>query len=495
MKKQKSITINFIMNVVLSMSAFIFPLITFPYVSRVLMPTGTGLVSFANSIIAYFALFAQLGIPTYGIRACAKVRDDKEKLSKVVQELLIINSIISVLVYIVFFASLMIVPKMRNNKTLFIVMSATILFNVIGIEWMYKALEQYTYIAIRSIIFKFIALILMFLLVRSKNDYVWYGVITIFAASASNILNFFNAHKYISLKPIGNYNFKQHLKAITIFFAMSCATTIYTNLDSAMIGFIKGVTENGYYSAAVKIKIVLVSVVTSLGTVLLPRASYYIENGLNDEFKRISNKAINFVFVIAVPMMIYFIIFAPESIFFLAGDAYSKSILPMQIIMPTLLFIGLTNIMGLQMLVPMGKEKYVMSSEIVGAVVDLILNASLIPIFGASGAAIGTVVAEFAVWIVQFLCLRDYIKQIYSNINYGYICCAVFVSMIPAFFIKRLGWNCFLTLVVSAILFFGIYVIILTILKETLVLGIEDKLLRILKLKSNKESKNERKKN
>ncbi len=495
MKKQKSITINFIMNVVLSMSAFIFPLITFPYVSRVLMPTGTGLVSFANSIIAYFALFAQLGIPTYGIRACAKVRDDKEKLSKVVQELLIINSIISVLVYIVFFASLMIVPKMRNNKTLFIVMSATILFNVIGIEWMYKALEQYTYIAIRSIIFKFIALILMFLLVRSKNDYVWYGVITIFAASASNILNFFNAHKYISLKPIGNYNFKQHLKAITIFFAMSCATTIYTNLDSAMIGFIKGVTENGYYSAAVKIKIVLVSVVTSLGTVLLPRASYYIENGLNDEFKRISNKAINFVFVIAVPMMIYFIIFAPESIFFLAGDAYSKSILPMQIIMPTLLFIGLTNIMGLQMLVPMGKEKYVMSSEIVGAVVDLILNASLIPIFGASGAAIGTVVAEFAVWIVQFLCLRDYIKQIYSNINYGYICCAVFVSMIPAFFIKRLGWNCFLTLAVSAILFFGIYVIILTILKETLVLGIEDKLLRILKLKSNKESKNERKKN
>ena len=483
------------MNVVLSMSAFIFPLITFPYVSRVLMPTGTGLVSFANSIIAYFALFAQLGIPTYGIRACAKVRDDKEKLSKVVQELLIINSIISVLVYIVFFASLMIVPKMRNNKTLFIVMSATILFNVIGIEWMYKALEQYTYIAIRSIIFKFIALILMFLLVRSKNDYVWYGVITIFAASASNILNFFNAHKYISLKPIGNYNFKQHLKAITIFFAMSCATTIYTNLDSAMIGFIKGVTENGYYSAAVKIKIVLVSVVTSLGTVLLPRASYYIENGLNDEFKRISNKAINFVFVIAVPMMIYFIIFAPESIFFLAGDAYSKSILPMQIIMPTLLFIGLTNIMGLQMLVPMGKEKYVMSSEIVGAVVDLILNASLIPIFGASGAAIGTVVAEFAVWIVQFLCLRDYIKQIYSNINYGYICCAVFVSMIPAFFIKRLGWNCFLTLAVSAILFFGIYVIILTILKETLVLGIVDKLLRILKLKSNKESKNERKKN
>ncbi len=143
MKKQKSLTVNFIMNVILSMSAFM-SLITFPYVSRVLLPVGTGKVSFANGIIAYFALFAQLGIPTYGIRACARVRDDKEKLTKTVQELLIINTVISAIVYVVFIIALLTVPKMRSDSTLFLITSSTIFFNVIGVEWMYKGLEQYT---------------------------------------------------------------------------------------------------------------------------------------------------------------------------------------------------------------------------------------------------------------------------------------------------------------------------------------------------------------
>lgn len=477
MKKEKSLTVNFIMNIILSMSAFIFPLITFPYVSRVLLPIGTGKVSFANSIIAYFALFAQLGIPTYGIRACAIVRDDKEKLTKTVQELLIINTIISVLVYIVFIIALFTVPKMRSDSTLFLITSTTIFFNVIGVEWLYKALEQYSYITIRSIIFKFIGLILMFILVKNSSDYVWYGFITIFAASASNIFNFINLHKYVSLKPVGNYNFKVHLKAVTIFFAMSCATTIYTNLDSVMIGFIKGATENGYYNAAVRIKSILVSIVTSLGAVLLPRASYYLENNYIDEFKKISKKAINFVILISIPMMIYFIMFAKESILFLAGDSYAKSIAPMQIIMPTLLFIGLTNIMGIQMLVPLGKEKYVLYSEIAGALIDLVLNALLIPRYGAAGAAVGTLVAEVVVWIVQFKYLKNDIIPIFKTIRYPLILLAAVISAAVAGLTKILDWHPFFILVVSAILYFGIYFLVLIIGKEELILELKDKFL------------------
>lgn len=475
MKKEKSLTVNFIMNIILSMSAFIFPLITFPYVSRVLLPIGTGKVSFANSIIAYFALFAQLGIPTYGIRACAIVRDDKEKLTKTVQELLIINTIISVLVYIVFIIALFTVPKMRSDSTLFLITSTTIFFNVIGVEWLYKALEQYSYITIRSIIFKFIGLILMFILVKNSSDYVWYGFITIFAASASNIFNFINLHKYVSLKPVGNYNFKVHLKAVTIFFAMSCATTIYTNLDSVMIGFIKGATENGYYNAAVRIKSILVSIVTSLGAVLLPRASYYLENNYIDEFKKISKKAINFVILISIPMMIYFIMFAKESILFLAGDSYAKSIAPMQIIMPTLLFIGLTNIMGIQMLVPLGKEKYVLYSEIAGALIDLVLNALLIPCYGAAGAAVGTLVAEVVVWIVQFKYLKNDIIPIFKTIRYPLILLAAVISAAVAGLTKILDWHPFFILVVSAILYFGIYFLVLIIGKESLILELKDR--------------------
>ncbi len=482
MKKQKSLTVNVIMNTLLSMSAFIFPLITFPYVSRVLLNVGTGKVSFANGIIAYFALFAQLGIPTYGIRACAKVRDDKEKLTKVVQELLIINTAISILVYIVFLVALFTVPKMRNDSTLFLITSSTIFFNVIGVEWMYKGLEQYTYITVRSIIFKFIGVILMFILVKDQTDYVCYGFITIFAASASNIFNLINLHKYISLKPVGNYDFKQHLKAVVVFFAMSCATTIYTNLDTVMIGFIKGAGENGYYNAAIRIKSILVSIVTSLGAVLLPRASYYLENNLIGEFKKISAKAINFVFIIAIPMLVYFMLFANESIHFLAGDAFDNSILPMQIIMPTLLFIGLTNIMGIQMLVPLGREKCVLYSEIAGAITDLVLNAILIPFIGAAGAAIGTVAAEAVVMVVQYIYLKDEVKPIFVEIRYGLIAIATILSAGVALLTKMLSWHPFFILVVSAIIFFGIYALVLTVGRDPLVLELEDKFLgRFLK--------------
>ena len=171
----------------------------------------------------------------------------------------------------------------------------------------------------------------MFVLIHDKSDYVIYGGISIFAASASNVCNLINVRKYISIQPAGHYHFRHHMRPILIFFAMSCATTIYTNLDTVMLGFMKTNVDVGYYNAAVKIKNVLLGVVTSLGTVLLPRASYYVEHQETEKFLEITRKAIRFVFIIAVPLMLYFILFAKESVLFLSGEAYAQAILPMQI--------------------------------------------------------------------------------------------------------------------------------------------------------------------
>lgn len=480
--KQNNLKVNFIMNAFLTMSSFIFPLITFPYISRILGPSGTGLVSFATSIVTYFALFAQLGIPTYGIRAVARVRDDKVLLSKTVQEIFIINILMSVCVYIFFFIALELVPQMYASRNLFLIISSTIIFNAIGMDWLYKGLEKYTYITFVSILFKFIALILMFLCVHQKSDYVVYGAISIFAASASNICNFFNVHKLIYLKPIGNFEFKYHLRPIMIFFAMACATTIYTNLDTVMIGFMKSNADVGFYNAATKIKTILVSIVTSLGVVLLPRASYYIEHDQIDEFKRISAKAINFVLLISLPLCIYFIMFAKEGVLFLSGDAYTEAILPMQILMPTLIFIGLTNIMGIQMLIPLGREKVVLYSEIAGAIVDLAINIILIPIMSSSGAAIGTLVAEGVVWMVQYQALKEIVKESYLKIKYIPILLAIILAGILSYFIKSLYLNSFLTLLLSAAIFFAVYLIVLTLAKESLINEIEFQILeKILK--------------
>ena len=484
--KQKSIKKNFVMNAILTMSAVIFPIISHPYIDRVLGPEGTGPVKFATSTIAMFAMFAQLGIPTYGIRVCAKVRDDKDELSKTVHELLFINLLMSVIVYAVFFTSLFFVEKFQKEKLLLIIISSTILFNAIGIEYLYKALEQYTYITVRSIIFKFIALISMFFLVRAKGDYVIYGAITIFAASASNVLNFAHSRKLVEYKWYGSYAIKKHIKAILVFFAMSCAVNIYLNLDGIMLGFMLSDTDVGYYDAAVRIKTILVSVVTSLGTVLLPRASYYVENKQMDEFRRITAKALNFVLIFATPLMIYFAIYAQEGILFLSGEEFVPSIVAMQIIMPTLLFIGMTNIMGIQILVPLGKEKIVLYSEIAGAIVDLIINAILIPKMGASGAALGTTIAEVVVFIVQYYFLRKEIdevdiKEAFGTISYWKIAVSLLIACALAIGVKFINLSgtisilevrCFVMLAISAILFFGSYLAVMLITKDKLTVEI-----------------------
>ncbi|NLT09444.1 MAG: flippase [Ruminococcus sp.] len=477
-KKPKSIKLNFIMNTILTMSSFIFPLITFPYVSRVLGPAGTGKVQFALSFISYFTLVAHLGIPTYGIRACASVRDDRKKLSKTVHELLIINLIMSLLSYIAFFIIIFTVPKLQDDRLLYIIVSFNILLTSIGMEWLYKALEQYTYITIRSIIFKFIALIAMFALIKEKNDYVIYGGISIFAGVASNIFNFIHVHKFVDLKPMKGYNIKRHLNAVGIFFAMSCATTIYTHLDTVMLKFCDVTTDTdvGYYGAATKIKTILVSVVTSLGTVLLPRVSYYVKNGQTEEFRRISKKALNFVILLASPLTIYFIMYASQGIRFLSGEGYSGAIVPMQIIMPTLLLIGLSNILGIQILVPLGKEKIVLYSEIAGAVVNMILNAILIPVMKSSGAAIGTLVAEFVVLLVQYIYIRKDVIDAIRKISFGKIIVALILAAAASFWVplafSSLGMSTmmrtFIVLAVSGSLFFGVYGVFLLLSREEL---------------------------
>lgn len=470
MKQQlKSVKFNMVMNAILTMSNIIFPLITFPYVSRILMPDGMGKISFATSIVAYFSMLAQLGIPTYGIRTCARIRDDRNKLSATVCELLLLNAVTLVIAYTAFIVCLCAIPKLRAERNLLVIMSVTIVLNAIGVEWLYKALEQYAYITIRSLVFKIIALAAMFLLIHRPEDYVVYGGISIFAASASNVMNFVNLGRLISFKRNGEkYNLKKHIKPMLVFFWVSVAATIYTNLDNVMLGFMNTDTEVGYYSSAVKVKTILIGLVTSASVVLLPRVSNYLEKGKREEFNQVLNKTMRLIIIMAVPLTIYFIFFAKESITFLSGKEFEGAIVPMMIIMPTLLFIGMTNLIGIQMMVPLGREKQVFRSEVWGAVIDFVINLFLIPGYGAAGAAIGTVVAELAVLIVQLIYTGKDVKVIFSDMPWVKIIAACVVAGAVAVPVKLADWNSVITLMVSGCLFFGIYGISLIIQRESL---------------------------
>ncbi|MEG1835105.1 MAG: flippase [Oscillospiraceae bacterium] len=468
--KTKSVKFNFIMNLILTASSFLFPLITFPYVSRVLLVEGNGIVSFVTSVMTYFMMFASLGIPTYGIRACAAVRNNKEKLSKTVQELLLINIFTTSIVSVFFIGSIFLVPQFAEQKTLFLINGISLVLNAIGVNWLYSALEQYSYITIRSLIFKIISIVLMFVFVKNADDYIIYGAILIIATGGSNVMNFINLRKFISFKHTGKYDFKQHMKPIFVFFGTSAAISIYTNLDVVMLRFIQDNIAVGYYNAGIKVKTVLISLVTSLGTVLLPRLSFYIEEKKIDEFKRLIVKAIGFVLLISLPIVIYFTMFAKEAILLLSGEAFLGAVLPMQLLMPTVMLIGLSNITGLQVLVPLKKENKLLISIVCGAVVDFILNIFFIKYWGASGAALSTLIAELIVLIVQCIYLRKDFISILKQIDILKIVIPTIIATAITFGVSFFVTGVFVKLLITAVVFFGVYGVLLLILKESFIM-------------------------
>lgn len=468
------------MNFILTISNFIFPLVTFPYVSRILGADGIGAVQFATANIAYFTNVAMLGIPTYGIRAVAKVRTNKKNLSKTVQEILFINSISAVLALIMLLVAVIAIPQFRTEKELYLVLSSAVFLNVIGVEWLYRGLERYSYITMRSILGKVFAFIVMVIFIKQSDDYIVYGATTIIASVGFNIFNFINLFRIVDMKPIGfkEMNLKRHLQPIFTFFLLSISTTIYSNLDTSLLGFIKGNVEVGYYAAAVRIKLVLVGVVTSLGTVLLPRLSYYFETKRMEEFVSIVKDALNFVLLLSIPMTLFFIFNADNVIYFLSGTEFFPAILPLQIVLPSIIFIGLSNVTGIQVLVPSNREHLVVQSTVIGAVINLILNAILIPAMSVSGAALANVISELLVLLIQVYFLREMILPMLKELRIYVLLLAgaisyLGVSVINPLLIRQLaelnlsnGLQHLLLLMLTFIIFVSIYLVVLLLLKE-----------------------------
>lgn len=487
--KIQSVKYNFMMNVILKMSSFIFPLITLPYITRTLGVIGNGKVAFTTSVISYFSMFGQLGIPIYGIRVCASCRDDKDKLTKTVQELLMINGIAVIFAYIALGLCVLAVPKLRQDSTLMLINSVTILLNMLGMDWLYQAVEQYQYITIRNITLKVISIILMFIFIHKPEDYVLYGVLAVLSAGGSNVLNLWNSRKFLVYKNYkGTYNFKQHIRPIWTFFALSIAVSIYTSMDTVMLGFLSNDEQVAYYVLATKIKMVLATTISALGPVLLPRITYCLNNGQEEKFKDYIEKSLHFVILSAIPVVLYFMIMSPETIQILGGDDYNPAIRCMQIITLTIIPLGVGNVACSQVLTPLRKEKLTMYSTIYGACINFVANAFLISHYGAVGAAAATVLAESIVAFIQARYAWNEMRDAFLKIPYMKFVIGNIVATIILYSVRRVFYfeNALMAMVLTCIVFFGCYAIILLILKDELILKYGGHTFKLIKQKLTK---------
>ena len=471
--KIKSIKYNLAMNILLKISQVIFPLITLPYVTRVLGAVNNGKIAFVSSIISYFSIFAQLGIPTYGIRICAQCRDDREKLSKTVQEIIFINAFAVIISYVALLISYLSSEKLKSDPILLFVFSTSIILTSFGMDWFYQAIEQYQYITVRNMFFKFLSLILLFFFIHNPNDYILYGAISVLSAAGSNILNIWNSRKYLNFKRYHDYKLHFHLKPILTFFALSISVSIYTNMDTVMLGFLSNDIQVAYYNLATKIKQVLAQMISALGPVILPRVSYYLSKGDKESFNELIRKSFRVVIIVSLPITIYFFVMASQTIFILGGNEYKDAIGCMRIIMLALLPLGIGNIACMQILAPMGREKYTMYSTICGAFINLVTNIILIPDYGASGAAFATVLTEIIVACIQVYYARDVLIKIIKNESYGNIIISCLCSGFILFIIRTYIFSetAILQILITFLIFMTMYICFLLILKERLIIN------------------------
>lgn len=454
---------NIFFNILKSLMGILFPLISFPYASRILLPDGIGKINFVNSIVDYFLIIALLGINTYAAREGARLRQDKQKLSDFAKEMFFINFISTVISLSSLFVAISFIDAFFTYKILIIVTSIKILFTLLGFDWLYISEEDFSYITIRSFIFQLLSIILLFTLVKDKDDYIIYAFIGVFSSVGSNICNFFNLRKYISLTQGKIHSIKKHLKPIFIFFGSSCAAKIQTMLDTVMLGIISGDISVGYYSAATKLMKIINTLINTIAATLLPRTSFYIEKNDTKNYSQILEKTINLTIFLALPSCTGLIILTPQFLELFSGKNYLPATSTMRIITPCILFGSLGSLIDSIIFIPLRKEKYTFYFQIYNCILNIILNLFFIRKFGAFGAALATLIVEFLNMFLKLVFSRDifFSKSIFRNL---------FISLAGTF-IMALGiilfdFNYLLINLLSAILIGSFFYATVTILMK-----------------------------
>lgn len=430
----QSVKVNYILNLINTGTQMLFPLITFPYVCRVIEADGIGQINFFQSIISYISLFTCLGIPMYAIREIARDRSDVVQMNRTAMEILLLHSMLTLVGYAIVAILCLTVPQIQVNIPLFLIQSLTIFFTAIGCEWFYQGIEDFKYITIRGLIIKTVSVVLLFIFVKSKTDLLYYGCYTVFGVLGGNIFNFFRLRKYIHRENIifSELHIKRHIKPVLKVFSFSVVTSIYLQLNTVLLGFLKNALAVGYFASATKVMQMLLTMSACLGSVMMPRASHLIAENKEAEFNRLIQKSYDFTLAIALPMTIGLIFCAPSLITALCGVKFEHSILPSQIIAPIILMVAISNIFGIQVLFPKGKINIVTLCCGIGAVADLILNLCLIPFFSYIGTSIAYLGAEVATTVSMYFIGRKYIPIIYfkkSHLTYALGCIVMALAL------------------------------------------------------------------
>lgn len=469
----KSIKVNYFLNISRVVIGTLVGLFTMPYVNKILGAEGLGKVEFVNSIITYFLLFSALGIPMYGIRETAKVRDNRYERSKLVVELLSILACTTLVSYLLIFGFLVNIDRLSGLKELIILMSSMVFFANIGVEWFYQGIEDQLFITIRYIIVRLLTLVLLFVMVKSPEDYLEYGLIVVLTTVGSNFFNLLYLKKHISLEGITwkNLQIRRHFKPILTIFVATISVSIYLQLDNLMLGSIAGEKYVGFYAMANKLVRFAILFITTLGSVLLPRLSHLVHTD-KVLYLAYSQKAINYILIVAIPATAIFFVFAQDFTMLMGGKDFQPAVITMRILSLIILVVGIAYFVGYLVLYPMGKERFYTVATIFSAVLSVVCNMFIIPVFFHNGTAAVAVISEILGIFVMCWLGREQLRGIdFFNRSLVLYLLAAGVMVVVAFTLEASlpSVSLVIKVLVEAGLSIAVFFGILLILKEAVV--------------------------
>lgn len=405
---------NFVYSAVLTCSGYVFVFITYPYVSRVLGVENIGICNFVSSIVQYFLLFSTMGIMAVGTREVAKCNGNRERLSHCFSSLVTINLIFTVIVAIVYLLCIFLIPKLFEYRRLLYVGLLQIVMTPFLIEWFFKGIENFRYITLRSLFVKFLYVISVFLFVRKSEDYGIYFFLSCAVMVANAGFNWLYKNNFIrfSFKKI---SVKPYLKSVIILGVYAILTSMYTTFNTAYLGFVCGNAEVGYYSTAMKLQSIILAVYTAFTGVMIPRMSSMIEHNQKEDIQRLIYRSFDALYVFAIPLVVFTMIYAPQIIRIVSGPGYEAAITPMRIVMPLILIIGIEQILVLQILMPFKEDKVILINSIVGAFVGVCGNIILVPLLKSEGSAMVSLISEVSV----LLSANIYVNKVFGKTLYA----------------------------------------------------------------------------
>lgn len=406
--KQKSVKINALLNMVRQVCMILFPMITFPYVSRILGPENYGKLSFADSISGYAMLIAGLGISSYAVREGARLRENREQFNRFANEMVTIQLLSTLAAYSILLVAVLISAKLRNYWMLLLIQNIGLIIAVWSAEWINTVYEDYLYTTVRYLLFQVLALILMFALVHQPDDYVIYAITVALASTGGAVVNMFYIRRYVHLRITTRPDFRRHMGPIFLLFFNSIAQVIYLNSDITMLGYLQNEASVGIYTMVSKIYRYVKMLFNALVMVIIPRLALYLGKKDFEEYRNLLRKAENALFTILLPGVVGLFFLGEEAIWIMGGEEYTEGLLAMQILSIALLFAVLACLYCAGVLIPHRLEKLCLKISAISAAVNVVLNLVLIPLWNYNGAALTTLLSEIIVFAYYFAVSRKY---------------------------------------------------------------------------------------